>query len=263
MSSTVDAPSEPSATATPGRGRLDLSRGVPVCPFLRSRDAAWSSAAPSRDLRCWAVQPAAQLAAGKQRQLCATADHHACATYAVAMAPDTAGSADVDGVDLWPSASSVPVALESVRTRPGVSVTSPPSGSQALLVGLMVVAFVVLVVARTSVPFGGGAAASPSPAASALVAASTSPLASDAVASPVESAAPSPVPSAPTATPSAAASPAASAAPSAAARTYRVKSGDTLSSIAGKFNTTVKAIVAANAIADPKTIRTGQVLVIP
>ena len=42
-----------------------------------------------------------------------------------------------------------------------------------------------------------------------------------------------------------------------------VKSGDTLGSIALKFNTTVKAIVAANAIADRRTIRTGQILVIP
>ena len=44
---------------------------------------------------------------------------------------------------------------------------------------------------------------------------------------------------------------------------YTVKPGDTLSGIAARFNTTVKAIQAANNIADPRVIRSGQVLVIP
>ena len=45
--------------------------------------------------------------------------------------------------------------------------------------------------------------------------------------------------------------------------TYTVKSGDTLSAIAVKFGTTVKAIADANQIPDPNFIRVRQVLVIP
>jgi LysM repeat protein len=41
-----------------------------------------------------------------------------------------------------------------------------------------------------------------------------------------------------------------------------VKSGDTLSGIAARFATTVKAIKVANGLRD-NLIRTGQVLVIP
>jgi LysM repeat protein len=42
-----------------------------------------------------------------------------------------------------------------------------------------------------------------------------------------------------------------------------VKPGDTLSGIAARFHTTVKAIAGANGISDPRLIRIGDVLVIP
>ncbi len=45
--------------------------------------------------------------------------------------------------------------------------------------------------------------------------------------------------------------------------TYVVKSGDTLSSIARSFNTTVSALAAANNITNPNLIYAGQTLVIP
>lgn len=46
------------------------------------------------------------------------------------------------------------------------------------------------------------------------------------------------------------------------ARTYTVKSGDTLSGIAAKFGTTYQAIAKANGISDPNRIYPGQVLVV-
>lgn len=66
-------------------------------------------------------------------------------------------------------------------------------------------------------------------------------------------------PTAPTA-PSAAKPP---AAPAAASASHRVTSGETLSGIAVRYDTTVAAIAAANEISDPSFIRAGQVLVVP
>ncbi len=48
-----------------------------------------------------------------------------------------------------------------------------------------------------------------------------------------------------------------------AVRTYTVRAGDTLSSIAVQFDTTVDAIVAANPGLDPETINIGEQLRIP
>lgn len=49
----------------------------------------------------------------------------------------------------------------------------------------------------------------------------------------------------------------------AAAQTYTVVSGDTLSRIAARYGVTVQTLAAANNIADPSRIRVGQVLTIP
>lgn len=48
-----------------------------------------------------------------------------------------------------------------------------------------------------------------------------------------------------------------------APQTYRVRSGDTLSSIAQRFDTTVRALVRLNDIKNPNKIRTGQRLKVP
>lgn len=46
-------------------------------------------------------------------------------------------------------------------------------------------------------------------------------------------------------------------------RTYRVRRGDTLSAIAARFDTTVRALVRLNNIEDPNKIRAGRELKIP
>jgi LysM repeat protein len=168
------------------------------------------------------------------------------------------------------------VALEPVRGRTSIPVASPRSGGQALLIGVMVLAFLVLVIARTSAP--GSAAGAPEPTLPASAAASPGTSVPGAVVSP--SAAASPPPSAASPSPSIAASPsvAASAPPStrptrsprasttplpSVAHTYRIKLNDTLATIAARFHTTVKALAAANGISDPRLIHVGQLLAIP
>ena len=51
--------------------------------------------------------------------------------------------------------------------------------------------------------------------------------------------------------------------PSGGGCTYVVMPGDTLSSIAVRYNTTVAALVAANGLSNPNAIRVGQTLIIP
>jgi len=258
--SALDPPeNRTSSDRVPGGSEGSLLRPAAICPFLRSIDASWSSAHASRDLRCWAVEPPALPSPQKQRQACLTAAHSSCATFIAADEADQhlVGAASGDA-GLWPEATVVPVAIEAVHARPGLSVSSPKLGGQALLVGVMVLAFLALVIARANPLAGAGASASSAPpataVASAVIAASAEPTPSPAQSAEGSAAPASPSPSAPaSATP----------APSPTQRTYKVRSGDTVASIAAKFHTTVTAIVKANKIVDPRTIHPGQVLVIP
>ena len=153
------------------------------------------------------------------------------------------------------------VTLESTHGRAGVVVSSPRVGGQALLVALMLVAFVVLAITRTGGPLGGsGAGGTPAPTPATRLPRPRSPRQPPTeVPTPLAS-----VEATPSAGPSASAAvPSPTPSPSASPRTYKVRSGDTLAVIAAKFHTTVKAIVAANKITDPRTIHPGQVLVIP
>ncbi len=186
--------------------------------------------------------------------------------YPVWPEPGAAGSL------LWPAVRSIPLALEPSRGRTGALPLAPGrTGGQALLIGLMVLAFLVLVIARTSGPSQAGPS---SPGASSVIGVgpSSSPTPS-AVPSAVASGSPS---ATPTAVPSESPAPASQPPPSASAtggpsptpgastvRRYTVKSGDTLSSIAARFGVTVTAIAKANGITDTRLIRVGQVLVIP
>jgi LysM repeat protein len=218
----------------------------------------------------------------KQRELCLTAGHASCTTFVAAQGgPEgdlSPASVDIGRADslLWPPVRSIPLALEPSRGRTAALPTTPGrAGGQALLVGLMVLAFLVLVIARTSAP---SQAPSSSPGASGVsgaieatpsVTPSVTPSPSPSSASPSAIPTPPAIPSgSPAATiipgPSSSSTPKPSATPKpSTARTYRVQSGDTLSGIAARFGVTVKAIAKANNITDPRIIRVGQVLVIP
>jgi LysM repeat protein len=214
------------------------------------------------------VDPPGLLSIEKQRRLCLSVDHGACAAFRAAKAgraavlapgldPTTVAVADAAR---RPVARTAAVVLE--RPRFALPTTRWPLDralTQVVLVALMVLAFGALAVSRFSSSGDGGAVASPSASPSA----SSSPTPR-----PTQRPSPSPSPSAPasglpsaSASASAVVSPPASPAPSFRA-TYRVESGDTLVAIAAQFGTTVKAIQDANGLTS-SVLKVGQQLNIP
>ena len=251
-------PAEGDPAARPSRRRDGLAVRE-VCPFLVADEGSWRSAYAAREHRCGAVQPPALLAVAKQRQLCLVAAHEGCATYlaARAVADDSAPSTPGDdGAALWQGSAAPPLVLEPARRMGALPTAAARSGGSAALIGLMVVAFLVLVLARIQSPDSPGA--TPGPSLAAVAAATVSPVTTpEASASDM---APSPTPAGSAASPAATERPAeATAAPT----RYKVKSGDTLSSIAARYDTTVKKLKAANDISDPRVLKVGQVLIIP
>ncbi|HKP07175.1 MAG TPA: LysM peptidoglycan-binding domain-containing protein [Microbacterium sp.] len=255
---TRSLPAEGDPAARPSRRRDGLAVRE-VCPFLVADEGTWRSAYAAREHRCGAVQPPAPLVVAKQRQLCLLAAHEGCATYLAARAvaddaaPSTPGD---DGAALWQGTAPPPLVLEPARRMGALPTATARSGGSVALVGLMVVAFLVLVLARIQSPAGPGPTPGPSLAAAAV--ATVSPVGTP-VAEPTGSA-PSPIPAASATAPAATERP-----PEATAepKRYRVKAGDTLISIAARYDTTAKKVMAANAISDPRALKVGQVLIIP
>lgn len=236
-----------------------------ICPYLIATSGSWRSATPNREHRCGAVDPPGLLTIEKQRRLCLSVDHGACAAFRAAKA----GRASVLAPGLDPTAVAVADAARRPIARTAVVVLERPRFSvpttrwpldraltQVVLVGLMILAFGAVAISRLSDPGSGGLVASPS----------ASPSAS-ATPTPRATLRPTPSPSVPPSSPGASAgtspvaSPATSVAPSFRA-TYRVKSGDTLVAIAAQFGTTVKAIQEANGLTGTD-LKVGQQLNIP
>lgn len=270
----------PAEAATPHDPRRRPAAAVREgCPYLVAADGGWRGIQPTKDHRCGATLPMAAPATVKQRDICLTDGHRTCATYVAARdleLASAAGSLPEGDAGFWPDTRSTVLALEPARARIGVLPgASGRHGGQALLVGLMGLALLVLVIARTTPESAGGAdpsvaggiAASGAPVAASMQPTAdpgVSPAASPAPSQAVGSAAPSPAPSStprPTASAAATAKPKPTPVPANATR-YKVKSGDTLSSIASKYGTTVKKLKAANGLTS-NIIHVGQVLVIP
>jgi LysM repeat protein len=244
-----------------------------ICPYLAAAGGAWRSASPHREHRCGAVDPPAPLTSEKQRGLCLTAEHAGCATFRAARASRAAMLAP--GVD--PAAVAAADAARRPIARTSVVVLEHPrlsaprarwpvdrAAPQAALVGLMIVAFIALAVARFSGPDQAGVAlSSPSPShtASPTARPTPRPTASPSVApsaSAVASA--SPAPSAAVA-PSGAVS-GVTATPAPATKTYVVKKGDTLYGIASTYGTTVAEVRRINGLKD-NSLKVGQKLKLP
>jgi LysM repeat protein len=271
---------EPTRSRTPGQaGRAGVapSGGVAVataaadarpaapapdrvaCPFLVAEGGGWRLAMPVREHRCAAVQPPAPLAPDKQARLCLTATHPTCATYLASSA--------ARGVRLGKE----PVVAERT-TRWGyartTSVIEDRGGLRTILLALvldrrrwpaipavlLVTTLVTLAISgfRPDLPATAVATASPVP----VQPQTPSPEPTLPEPTPEPSIAPTPVP---TAVPTVVATPN----PSPTYQTYRVRSGDTLSAIANRFNTTSRAIAQLNGITVTSTLRIGQILLIP
>ena len=241
-----------------------------ICPYLLASDGRWRASTPAREHRCTVVSPPAILAAEKQRRLCLTPEHLGCSTYLAAIHPTDAGGA-TDAAEATAASAGRRRTREVTRTAPlvldhGRLAISLPSlrgersaGQQGGLVALMAVAFAAIVVARLSAggpnltPAGavGGAEASPSAATS--PGPTVRPAATD---GPTRTLVPTEVEPTP-------APPEATKKPAATPRTYKVRSGDTLSGIAGEFGTTVKELMELNGIENARSLRVGQVLELP
>jgi LysM domain len=223
-----------------------------LCPYLVSADGAWRVAAPSRDHRCSAVDPAAPQTTDKQRRHCLTPAHVDCSMFRAARsarASHLVAGADptlVDGADRRrrPLARTAPILLEPPRlVDQAVRLRFDRAPGQAALIGLMVVAFAVVALARLA---GGGSAPVGSTAPSVVAVL------------PSRSPTPTPRPS-----PSVEGSVPPSVSPSPSIRaTYTVKKGDTLLAIARRFSTTAARIRAANGMTS-SSLKIGQVLKIP
>jgi LysM repeat protein len=261
-----DDPTRPTGTrpAVPLSGR---ATAAVMCPFLATESGAWRAAFPVGEHRCTAVVPAVRIAPAKQRRLCLTADHTTCATYlaALELRGGAGGSLGEGGTGRRRAIpATTPVLLERIRPALPIPATMQRGVGQIVLVGLLAIAFLAVFFAR----LGASPAASPSPSPSVAVVASASPSASQhptATPSPsaAESASPSPSPTPrPSKTPKPSAKPSPSASVAPGGQTYTVKSGDTLSGIAAKYGTTVKAIEDLNGLTST-TIHPGQVLKIP
>lgn len=251
-----------------------------ACPYLRS-DEGWRGVTAHRDHRCYAVSPAVRLAADKQGRLCLAPAHHECATYLAALAaraelglasgPSSLRRSAPDGAER-PIARTLPTIVRPARSRGGVleRLRTGPIGQGSLLL-LVILAVVAFGLAQTE--DRPASTASPDPAASAATGPTPSPgtpsstptVAPTPTLEPIPTPTPSPVPTVrPTATPVPTIAP--TERPTLVPGTYvlhTIAPGETLSTIAATYGTTVATIAEANGITDPGLIYAGQVLVIP
>jgi len=249
-------PTEPSAALEPAATEsAAVAEPGTICPYLLVAAGHWRNAEPSREHVCVAAVETVPVGLETQRRLC-FGDHAACGRYRDAL---EAYREAVPLVPLRPIARTVPVVIDRGRAPlPMPHLGDRRTLGQAILAIVMIAAVGAVLLARLG-PSGGvaGATATPglaSPSGAAVASPTPSPT-TRATASPTSS--PSPTPN-PTRTPRPSRSPKPST-----GQTYTIKPGDTLSSIAAKFGTTVKALMKLNAITDPTVIHPGEVLKIP
>ena len=272
----IDPPQSGPAPAD-GPRAADASAAAPavmgstvVCPYLLVPGASWRATRAIREHRCTAITPVDAPTLETQRALCLTAAYVTCPQFEAAL--DERRSRWLGSTQAL-TAFEARVARRVPRVAPiALDRPSAIAGSLSLLGGSRRLARILLAAAMVGAAglllaarfaggnLGGDIGASPQPTTAAADASPTD-ASAPSLASPSLPATSTPSPSPATSatstkTPKPADTPAAT-------RRYRIKSGDTLSGIAARFGTTVRAIKQLNGITDASLIRPGQVLRIP
>ncbi|HEX5240723.1 MAG TPA: LysM domain-containing protein [Candidatus Limnocylindrales bacterium] len=235
-----------------------------ACPFLVAADGAWRMTVPDRDHRCAAFVPSTSLAPTKQARLCLTSAHVGCATYVASIKARSARTGTAEPPERsgrWALARTTPVVEQVGGLRAAVAALLADRRTWPAIPAVLLASLLV------ALGLSGGWGATP-------LTAVANPTPTIPVGTPAPAVSSTPVPStsepAPTETPAPTATPAPCVAPTTAPatpapsfRTYKVKSGDTLYTIAQQFHTTVTAISRLNRITDPSRLHIGQVLLIP
>ena len=248
--------------ATPGGRGVCSGQMDRICPLLALEDGRTACDGHDADHRCHAIDPPAPLGRSQQLQVCLAEAHTACERFRSGPSWARRGAPAT-----WVRTRTI------IEPRTGLAAAAARgrSGSRRVAAGVGVLA-VLGVSAGTAAAIGGvGSLAglvnieTPSPSPTALP--STPPATPLATPSPILAATPQPTPTPtpvvtpiPTSVPTPVVTPAPTPVP---VRTYVVQEGDTLSSIAGRFGTSVGAIVAANNLASADEITIGQQLIIP
>lgn len=224
-----------------------------ICPYLALADDGRTVAdGYDGEHRCHALTPPEPLDRARQVQLCLTEAHVRCDRFASARTAWLAASSGLPRVAPDVAFGSTRLVLEPEPAWRNLAAPTTQLRRRTALIAVGVLVVVLLVLGSAFRLFGGAPTANASPTPSATPSTSASPLASS---SPAES-------SSASASASIAASAPPAGSPASSQRTYVVKQGDTLNSIALQFGTTAQAIRAANGLTSD-TINVGQVLVIP
>ncbi|HEX9635135.1 MAG TPA: LysM peptidoglycan-binding domain-containing protein [Candidatus Limnocylindria bacterium] len=232
-----------------------------ICPFLAlAADHRTVVDGYDPDHRCHALAEPDELDRARQLQLCLNEAHRDCERYLAAVQvrradgpiqPVPAPDARVARTRLVLDTSGSNRRLDSDLTLMG------PRARRLVLAGVAAVLGILVLVSGVADGLVGLVVRpSPSPTPSAEATGLPTPSTAGASATPAVTPAPTPLPETPAPTPLPPVS-------QAAAQSYVVREGDTLSAIAGRFGTTVAAIQAANGLGESDVINIGQVLVIP
>jgi len=227
-----------------------------ICPYLALADDGRTVADGfDAEHRCHALTPPAPLERARQVQLCLTEAHVRCERFAAARTAWLAASSGLPRVAPDVAFGRTRLILEPEAARRTLS--GPPAtrvSRRTVLIGGVAAVVVALLLLGNALGILGTATAptpSPSPSATATATESVAPTPS-----PSPTNLPTPIP-----TPTPTAAPTGTPAPT--PRTYVVRSGDTLTTIAAQFGTTAQAIAEANGITLGTILDVGQVLIIP